>query len=260
MEEKIHLLEEKKDSNVEIRTIYNKKYSRKVPLSKSMKIIIFLLLLLFSPLIITILLFLFIIFILLNITCILPIILMLYDYFRTNSFHKNRKLPKNLKYFDIGGYNLACAFSDNVFSKDEEDLKKPIVVFIPGVGVPPSSIFHYLELYYKDYRLCAFDKGSNGLSDPVPNDHKLYKRDAKNSSEELNLLLHHKDFPLSVKDEKVILIGGSQGGLVSHYYSYKYPEDINGVIFVDASTGNFQKHKERGLLHKSTKINILRIG
>jgi uncharacterized membrane protein len=156
------LLDDKKNSShqVEIRKVYsNYKHDRK-KLSKLKLIVILLICLIFSPLILSFLLIITAILLLLTFTCILPAFILFYDTIRT-CYEKNKRiLPHNLFYYDVGGYKIACAFNDTVFTNTEEDLKKPIVVFMPGVGVSPTSIFGLLDQYYTNYRLVAFDKGN----------------------------------------------------------------------------------------------------
>lgn len=225
--------QERKKTIVDVRKVISKYTPPVEPPSLFFKVLKGILIFIFLPLILILLLSISLILFILVITCTLPII----HYILGSIEDSSRKKPNNLLKLDVGGYKCAVAYSDNFTSRNEDDLKVPPIIFLPGVGVPPTSIYYFLGRYFKGIRYCLYDKGSTGESDDIPTTHKWYHKDGDGNADELHAILHHKNFP--IKDEKFLIIGGSQGGLIAQYYYYKYPEDVAGIIFIDPSTEDF---------------------
>jgi pimeloyl-ACP methyl ester carboxylesterase len=73
-------------------------------------------------------------------------------------------------------------------------------------------------------RVCAYDRAGYGWSDPGPQ-----PRDARQVAAELHTLLSEAGI-----DDRVILVGHSLGGLFVQYYARTYPQQIAGIVLVDA--------------------------
>ena len=78
----------------------------------------------------------------------------------------------------------------------------------------------------KTTRVCSYDRAGFGWSDPLPP-----PRDADHIAAELHGLLAaaHITGP-------VVLMGHSIAGMYIRDYASRYPENVAGLIFVDAST------------------------
>jgi pimeloyl-ACP methyl ester carboxylesterase len=230
--ETLPLIQETQKIGIDTRIIITNNPHPPPPDSTCLKITKLVIFLILSPLILLLLTIPINIIILLCITCILPI----YHRIRTNNEKKAFKFPPNFKRIDVGGYKLALAYSDNL-KDDKPDMSKPAILFLPGVGVSPTTVYDHYADYFKDYRFIVYDKGFNGNSDDVPVNHKNYTRDAVGIARELHDLVHHDLFP--VKNEKLLFIAGSQGGLMAQYYYFVHPEDLAGIVYMDPSTEEF---------------------
>ena len=74
-------------------------------------------------------------------------------------------------------------------------------------------------------RVCSYDRAGNGWSDEGP-----YPRTSMQIAEELHNLLTRAKIP-----GPYILVGHSFGGVNMRLYASRYPEDVIGMILVDAS-------------------------
>lgn len=75
-------------------------------------------------------------------------------------------------------------------------------------------------------RVCSYDRAGYGWSDPRPG-----PRDSIHIADELHELLTKAGI-----SGPVLLMGHSAGGLHIRQYATKYPADVVGLVFVDAST------------------------
>jgi pimeloyl-ACP methyl ester carboxylesterase len=75
-------------------------------------------------------------------------------------------------------------------------------------------------------RVCSYDRAGFGWSDPQPG-----PRDADHIAAELHQLLAQAKV-----DGPFVLMGHSIAGMYIRDYAARYPEDVAGLIFVDAST------------------------
>jgi pimeloyl-ACP methyl ester carboxylesterase len=99
-------------------------------------------------------------------------------------------------------------------------------------------------------RVCSYDRAGYGYSDAQP-----APRDADHIAVELHILL------LQAKvTGPIILMGHSLGGLFIRDYATRYPEQVSGLIFVDASTPlqgrnpAFRIVKPQGITRLVTKL------
>lgn len=116
---------------------------------------------------------------------------------------------------DVGGYRLAlyCAGSGT-----------PPVVLDAGGGAGASSWEQVQHAIAAVTQVCAFDRPGIGNSDPVP-----HPRSGDKIVEEVHTLLAHAGVP-----GPYVLIGHSSGGLNMRMYARRYPDDVAGLVLVDA--------------------------
>jgi pimeloyl-ACP methyl ester carboxylesterase len=126
------------------------------------------------------------------------------------------KFPAPGQLVDVGGYSLHihCTGAEG----------GPTVVVDAGNGdfsVTWSGIQREVE---KSARICTYDRAGYGWSDPSP-----HPRTASHMANELHQLLVNAD----VKPP-YILVGHSLGGLTVRVYASLYPDQVAGMILVDA--------------------------
>lgn len=129
---------------------------------------------------------------------------------------RDRELyPAPGKLVDIGSYRLHLACSG----------EGPTVVL--EYGHQGSYLDWYLvqPQIAKFARVCAYDRGGYGWSDPSPK-----PRVPSVMAEELHALLH-----AASEAPPYILVGHSFGGLNAVLFAHKFPDEVAGVVLVDAS-------------------------
>jgi pimeloyl-ACP methyl ester carboxylesterase len=79
-------------------------------------------------------------------------------------------------------------------------------------------------------RVCAYDRAGMGWSESGP-----LPRDAQRIATELHSLLNRADIPAPY-----VLVGHSLGGLFTRMYAAQYPDEVAGLILVDATHPDVQ--------------------
>jgi pimeloyl-ACP methyl ester carboxylesterase len=74
-------------------------------------------------------------------------------------------------------------------------------------------------------RVCAYDRAGTGWSEPGPE-----PRDPRQIARELHALLGNAGI-----DGPYVLVGQSFGGLYARMYASRYPNEVQGMVLVDAS-------------------------
>lgn len=117
---------------------------------------------------------------------------------------------------DVGGrrLDLACAGSGS-----------PTVVLVPGAGLPMTTWGEVSAAVATFTRVCAYDRDGLGRSDPGPR-----PRAAGLIVEDL-----HKALVGAGLVPPHVLVGHSFGGLIVRLYASRYPEEIVGLVLVDAA-------------------------
>jgi pimeloyl-ACP methyl ester carboxylesterase len=119
---------------------------------------------------------------------------------------------------DVGGFRLwiRCSGADG-----------PTVLFdAPGaadhteLGALPDEVARFT-------RVCVYDRSGQGASDPGPASTSLAQ-----SVEELRALMAGAGI-----DQPVVLAGYSWGGALAYLYTATYPEQVEGLVLIDAPTG-----------------------
>jgi len=102
----------------------------------------------------------------------------------------------------------------------------PTIVLEAGLGNDALIWGKVQPVLAETTRVCAYDRAGLGWSDPAPG-----PRDADHIAGELHRLL------LEAKvTGPIVLMGHSMAGLVMRDYATRYPADIAGIVFVDATT------------------------
>ena len=124
----------------------------------------------------------------------------------------------------------------------------PTVVLEPGGG--SSSLVWYLiqPEVAKSTRVCAYDRAGMGWSDPGPG-----PRDGQHIALELHTLLNRADIPAPY-----VLAGWSYGGLFVRSYVDLYPEDVAGMVLLDASHTDIWSGTEQGQSRYQTDSTLYR--
>jgi pimeloyl-ACP methyl ester carboxylesterase len=127
-----------------------------------------------------------------------------------------RRFPQIGKSVDVGGYklNLNCTGQGS-----------PTVILDSGLGGLALSWQGVQREIEKFTRVCTYDRGGYGWSDPGP-----MPRTSAQIVKELHTLLQN-----SGEGPPYILVGHSSGGFNVRVYNGHYPDDVAGMVLVDAS-------------------------
>ncbi|HEX6383830.1 MAG TPA: alpha/beta hydrolase [Anaerolineae bacterium] len=119
---------------------------------------------------------------------------------------------------DVGGYRLHLYCMG---------IGEPTVIIESGMGGPGISWAHIQPEIAKTTRVCVYDRAGLGWSDPGPQ-----PRTSEVITEELHALLVNAAVP-----GPYVLVGYSSGGLVTRLFAYHYPEEVTGMVLIDAAHG-----------------------
>jgi pimeloyl-ACP methyl ester carboxylesterase len=122
----------------------------------------------------------------------------------------------NLVLVDVGGYRLHIQTKGNGV---------PTVVMESGLCQPTSTWGQLPNAIAKFTRVVTYDRAGLGLSD-FPSQ----RRTSQDIVAELNRLLRNVGIP-----GPYVLVGHSFGGLNVRLYASQYPDQVVGMIFVDAA-------------------------
>lgn len=109
---------------------------------------------------------------------------------------------------------------------------EPTVIIESGLGVKKLS---YYDLQYeiaRKTRVISYDHAGIGDSTMSPNPRTL-----PYYVQELRTLLEHKEIT-----PPYILIGHSLGGHIIRYYTYQYPDEVVGMVFLDHPHEDWFRH------------------
>lgn len=127
-----------------------------------------------------------------------------------------RAYPPQGELVDMGGYNL------HIYCMGEGS---PTVILETGLGTMLADWANVQPEVASTTRICAYDRAGVGWSDPG-----LQPRDPQQIAQELHTLLDKANIP-----GPYVLVGQSFGGLYVRMYAAQYPEDVAGMVLVDAS-------------------------
>jgi pimeloyl-ACP methyl ester carboxylesterase len=125
------------------------------------------------------------------------------------------KFPPPGKLVDLGGWRLHLHCTGE---------GEPTVVFVSGGGDFSFDWSLVQPEVARFTRACAYDRAGAAWSDPGPT-----PRTMKQEVYELHTLLHKAGV-----DEPYVLVGHSYGGLLVRLYAERYPDELAGMVLVDA--------------------------
>lgn len=103
----------------------------------------------------------------------------------------------------------------------------PFVLFDAGAFGHYTHGWWVMDALREDHRVCLYDRAGMGWSDPVPEgaspDPDWHVEDMRRLRSALG------------QDEPFVLIGHSMAGFRLHAYANAYPEELRGLVFVDAA-------------------------
>ena len=103
----------------------------------------------------------------------------------------------------------------------------PFVLYDAGAFGNYTDGWWVMEALREDHRICIYDRAGMGWSDPVPTgrapDPDWHVEDMRRLRAVLG------------QDTPYVLIGHSMSGLRLHAYANSYPEELRGLVFVDAA-------------------------
>lgn len=132
-----------------------------------------------------------------------------------------RTYPPQGTLVDVGGYRL------HITSMGEGT---PTVVLDSGLG-HTSLVWSLVQPEVATFtRVCSYDRAGYGWSDagPVP-------RTSQQIVKELHTVLHTANIP-----GPYVLVGHSFGGLNMYVYAIEYPEEVAGLVLIDAVSKDVQ--------------------
>jgi pimeloyl-ACP methyl ester carboxylesterase len=127
-----------------------------------------------------------------------------------------REYPPPGQLVDVGGFKM------HIHCMGEGS---PTVIL--EAGLDDFSIFwsQVQSEIAKVTRICSYDRAGLGWSEPSPK-----SRTNRTMVEELHLLLDNANM-----DGPYVLVGHSFGGALMQLYAHNYPNDVAGVVLVDAA-------------------------
>jgi hypothetical protein len=140
--------------------------------------------------------------------------------------------------FDVGGHKLYLKC---------EGSGSPTVVYLHGSIVTRggSQNSGLIPRYLRDRtRVCIYDRANVGLSDTVAG--PITGKDAVDDLHRL-LMTAHVQRPY-------VLLGASFGGLIAVMYGATYPDDVSGMVLLDASLPDDVIKIDERFLPKSARI------
>ena len=110
----------------------------------------------------------------------------------------------------------------------------PAVILESGLGVYSGTWYKVFPEVAQFTKVCLYDRPGLGMSEPGPPPH---------TSEHMVAELHELLAKAQVKPP-YILVGQSFGGLNIHLFASKYPDEVAGMVFVDAIHPDFDQRLE----------------
>lgn len=121
---------------------------------------------------------------------------------------------------DVGGYSLT------LLTRGEGT---PTVVIDPGLGEPAVESGAWTTVFdavSKTTRTCLYDRAGLGSSDAAP----IRPRTSRDMARDLHTLLANAKIP-----GPYLLVGHSIGGLNVRVFAAEYPNEVAGMVLVDAT-------------------------
>jgi pimeloyl-ACP methyl ester carboxylesterase len=133
-----------------------------------------------------------------------------------------RRFPAPGRLIDVGGYRLHLREMAPAAAGVAPGT--PTVLLEAGIAASSLSWSKVLPEVAKFARVVAYDRAGLGWSDASPR-----PRTPPHIAEELHTLLDRANVP-----RPLVLVGHSFGGYCVRYYAHKFPEEVAGMVLVDA--------------------------
>lgn len=131
------------------------------------------------------------------------------------------------KLIDVGGFNLHTIASG-------EKSRKPTIVIENGAGLT-TEYYHWLDVGLRDsLRVIRYDRAGMGHSDELST-----PRTPETIAKELHTLLEK-----SGESPPYIMVAHSLGGPYIRVFSEMYPEEVEGMFFLDATNKSIEAPKK----------------
>lgn len=129
--------------------------------------------------------------------------------------------PGQLVY--VGGHSI------HIFCRGPHIPKQPTVILEGGLGAP-FFVWSLVQPKIADLaRVCSYDRAGYAWSDATPQ-----PRTARQMADELHSLLQR-----SGESAPYLLVGHSLGGIIARVYAAQYPQQVSGLVLVDARHPDF---------------------
>jgi pimeloyl-ACP methyl ester carboxylesterase len=136
-----------------------------------------------------------------------------------------RKFPPPGQLYDVGGYRL------HIYCTGKAQPGAPTVILDAHNGGTVSQWAWVQPEVAAQTRVCAYDRAGLGWSDQSPS-----MQDTTQNAEALHTLLQKAGVP-----GPYILVGHSFGGLYVRGYADRYPEEVAGMVLIEATNPGFLK-------------------
>ena len=136
-----------------------------------------------------------------------------------------RRFPPPGQRIDVGGYRL------HIYCLGEANPGSPTVILESHNGGTVASWVWVQQEVAASGRVCAYDRAGLGWSELSPE-----MQDTRQNAEALHLLLEKAGVPAPY-----ILVGHSFGGLFVRGYADRYPDEVAGLVLVEATNPDFLK-------------------
>lgn len=133
---------------------------------------------------------------------------------------RDRKLnPPPGRLIDVGGYSM------HIDCLGQSSQGSPTVVLDSGLGDTWLAWYKVQPPIAQFARVCSYDRAGMGWSDPSPR-----PRTSQVIAEELHTLLHNANI-----SPPYIMVGHSFGGFDVRMYRMSYPNEVVGMVLLDAT-------------------------
>lgn len=141
-----------------------------------------------------------------------------YLFEKTAEANDKKRFPPPGRLIDVGGFKL------HLRCLGEHERGKPMVILESGHGLWSSSWNPIIEETAQFTRVCAYDRAGYGWSERSSRPHT-----PQQVATELHALLMNAG-----ESGPYVLVGHSLGGLFTRQYFTQYPEEVAGMVLVDA--------------------------
>jgi pimeloyl-ACP methyl ester carboxylesterase len=107
---------------------------------------------------------------------------------------------------------------------------KQVLVFETGIGNSFNSWLPFIQTIKKEYTIILYHRAGYGKSTISP-----HPRTTANIARELHTLIE------KLQLDRFRLVGHSFGGLCAQQYARMYPDKLEGVLLIDATSHDFQR-------------------